>query len=189
MSSDSEVEYTLTQLSQVHVFKIPARKSAEGYRAADWPKDPSWSGKLRITAKGRFATIILYDDKNPAFCVCKVVDNTCVEKVLDSGRYFVLKITKLANGVERHAFVGIAFNERNDSFDFNVALSEFQAQLEREDQAAKQGITSVIEPLTDMSLKDGQKIKIKIVSVVRTGTVGERRLLLCESNCSFIWSI
>ena len=41
--------------------------------------------------------------------------------VTDSGRYFVLKITN-ANG--QHAFIGMAFNERNDAFDFNVALQE-----------------------------------------------------------------
>lgn len=39
----------------------------------------------------------------------------------DSGRYFVLKIV---NEQGRHAFIGIAFNERNDAFDFNVALQE-----------------------------------------------------------------
>ncbi len=41
--------------------------------------------------------------------------------VTDSGRYFVLKIV---NDQGRHAFIGIAFNERNDAFDFNVALQE-----------------------------------------------------------------
>jgi hypothetical protein len=38
-------------------------------------------------------------------------------------RYFVLKIQ---NAQGKHAFIGIAFNERNDAFDFNVALSEFK---------------------------------------------------------------
>ncbi len=89
-----------------------------------------------------------------------MTDESCVEKVLDSGRYFVLKIT---NAQGRHAFIGIGFNERNDSFDFNVALSEFRSQLEREDQAAK-GVPSTIAPLMDMSLKEGEKIKITIVS-------------------------
>jgi adaptin ear-binding coat-associated protein 1/2 len=155
---DDEVAYTLTQLPQVHVFKIPARKSSEGYRAADWPKEPSWTGKLRVVGKGKIASIILYDDKNPSFAVCKVTDDTCIEKTLDSGRYFVLKIT---NAQGRHAFIGIAFNERNDSFDFNVALSEFRSQVEREEQAEK-GVGSIAAPMMDLKLKEGEKIKIKI---------------------------
>jgi hypothetical protein len=79
--------------------------------------------------------------------------------VLDSGRYFVLKIT---NAQGRHAFIGIAFNERNDSFDFNVALSEFKSQVQREDQASK-NVDVPVAAMKDMSLKEGEKIKIKIV--------------------------
>ena len=45
--------------------------------------------------------------------------------MLDSGRYFVLRIT---NDKGRHAFIGICFNERNDAFDFNVALAEFKVR-------------------------------------------------------------
>ena len=35
---DYEVERTLCQLPSVHVFKVPVRMTAEGHRAADWPK-------------------------------------------------------------------------------------------------------------------------------------------------------
>lgn len=67
--------------------------------------------------------------------LCKIVnDDSAVERTLDSGRYFVLKI---ANDKGQHAFIGIAFNERNDAFDFNIALSEFKAECERETQAKK----------------------------------------------------
>jgi adaptin ear-binding coat-associated protein 1/2 len=44
-------------------------------------------------------------------------------QVRDSSRYFVLKIES-PDG--RHAFIGLAFNDRNASFDFNVAMQEFQ---------------------------------------------------------------
>eukprot|EP01038_Epipyxis_sp_PR26KG_P004613 gene4613-6490_t len=153
-----EVERTLCQLPQVHVFKIPARKSADGYRASDWPKDPTWSGKLKIVSKGRTAAIILMDDKNQTFAICPVTDDAAVERTLDSGRYFVLRIK---NAQDRHAFIGIAFNERNDAFDFNVALAEFKSECEREDQASK--LSEVpIGPMKDLSLKDGEKIKIKV---------------------------
>lgn len=40
------------------------------FSAADWPTDPVWSGKLKIVAKGRDATIILHDDKGAVFAKC-----------------------------------------------------------------------------------------------------------------------
>lgn len=133
----------------------------EGHRASDWPKDPTWTGKLKIVAKGNLLAIILMDANNNVFAVCKVTDDAAVERTLDSGRYFVLRIT---NEQGRHAFIGIAFNERNDAFDFNVALSEFKSELEREELANKLSSDVPVGPMKDMSLKEGEKIKIKIVS-------------------------
>ena len=55
-----------------------------------------WTGKLKITSKGKTAFITLFDDKNPSFAVCIVNDDSAVERTLDSGRYFVLRITNNA---------------------------------------------------------------------------------------------
>jgi len=154
-----EAERTLCQLPHVHVFRIPVRKSADGHRASDWPKDPTWTGKLKIVAKGKVAAVVLLDANNQVFAVCKVTDDAAVERTLDSGRYFVLRIT---NDQGRHAFIGIAFNERNDAFDFNVALSEFKNELEREELANKMSHDVPVGPMKDLSLKEGEKIKIKI---------------------------
>jgi hypothetical protein len=117
---------------------------------------------MKIVAKGRTAAIFLLDDKNNVFAVCKVTDDTAVERTLDSGRYFVLRII---NPQGRHAFIGIAFNERNDAFDFNVALSEFRNELEREEKAKKQFSDMYSHVPVDMTLKSGEKIKIKLVSI------------------------
>ena len=81
-----------------------------------------------------------------------------MEKTLDSGRYFVLKIQ---NAQGRHAFIGIAFNERNDAFDFNVALQNHQLECAREDKAAAEPAISSA-PLRDLSIKVGEKITVKI---------------------------
>ena len=81
--------------------------------------DPMWSGKLRVIAKGDQAAILLIGNDNSPFGTCPVTDDGAVERTLDSGRYFVLRIQ---NAQGRHAFIGIAFNERNDAFDFNVAI-------------------------------------------------------------------
>lgn len=47
---------------------------------------------------------------------------------VDSGRYFILRIQ---NAQGKHAYIGIAFNERNDAFDFNVALQEHKRYMAR----------------------------------------------------------
>ena len=122
---------------------------------------------MKIISRGRVCSIVLIDNENKIFAVCYASEDGAVERTLDSGRYFVLRIT---NQQGRHAFIGIAFNERNDAFDFNVTLSEFKNEIEREDQANKLTLESssssstIVQPLKDMSLKDGEKIKIKLTS-------------------------
>jgi hypothetical protein len=122
---------------------------------------------VKIISRGRVCSIVLIDNENKIFAVCYASEDGAVERTLDSGRYFVLRIT---NQQGRHAFIGIAFNERNDAFDFNVTLSEFKNEIEREDQANKLTLESsssssaILQPLKDMSLKDGEKIKIKLTS-------------------------
>lgn len=164
MTEEDEYERTLLQLPSVHVFKIPMRKSAEGHRASDWPKEPTWTGKLRVIAKGKMAAIILLDaHTNQTFAVCPVSDEAAVERTLDSGRYFVLRIQ---NAQGKHAFIGIAFNERNDAFDFNVALQEHKESKAREERASTgifDSFESTSEPtLQDLSIKVGEKITINI---------------------------
>lgn len=156
MSDD--VERTLCQLPSCYVYKAPPRTSAEGYRASNFPKDHMWTGKLKIVAKGREASIFLIDENNAVFAASPVTEGS-VERTVDSGRYFILKIV---NPLGKHAYIGLAFNERNDAFDFNVALQEHKAECEREDQAAA-GITSALSsPMRDLSLKAGEKIKINV---------------------------
>jgi len=156
MSED--YERTLLQLPSVLAFKIPPRKTAGGHKAADWPTQAAWTGKLKIVSRGKLAVIILHDDKNQTFAMCLVNEETAVERTTDSGRYFVLRIQ---NAQGKYAFIGIAFNERNDAFDFNVALSEHKSQLERENESHKLAEDSASKAL-NLSMKEGEKITIKL---------------------------
>ena len=95
--------------------------------------------------------------KGSIFAVCPVKDGA-IDRCVDSSRYFVLRIEN-ANG--RHMWIGVAFNERNDAFDFNTALED--ARREREMEAnpivAEQG------PAKDYSMKEGDKIHINVNKV------------------------
>jgi len=114
---------------------------------------------VKIIAKGKLAVILLLDSADKTFAICPVTDDAAVERTLDSGRYFVLRIQ---NAQKQKAFIGIAFNERNDAFDFNVALSDFKSECERDDMASRGELEGPKGPARDFSLKEGEKIKINI---------------------------
>jgi len=47
-------ESTLLTKTECLVYRLPPRRTVRGYRAADWGLDkPSWTGRMRVTAKGR----------------------------------------------------------------------------------------------------------------------------------------
>ncbi|CAM9313721.1 unnamed protein product [Choristocarpus tenellus] len=125
-----------------------------------------WTGRLRVVQRGMEAAVMLIDRRDgKLFAICQV-EKGAVERVPDSSRYFVIKI-KNAQG--RHAFVGLAFNDRNEAFDFNVALQEFNKDLERDiilEQQHQKEESDSAGPTMDFSLKQGEKIKIAIGSKV-----------------------
>ncbi|KAL7837029.1 hypothetical protein SRHO_G00267400 [Serrasalmus rhombeus] len=132
--ADDTYESVLCVKPEVHVYRIPPRATNRGYRtpmdahragASEWKLDePAWSGRMKITAKAKIAYIKL-EDKNTgelfAQAPVEQYPGSAVEAVTDSSRYFVIRID---DGNGRHAFIGIGFADRGDSFDFNVALQD-----------------------------------------------------------------
>ena len=106
--------------------------------------------------------------KGTIFAVCPVQEGvTAVERCVDSSRYFVLRIE---NESGRHMFIGLAFNERNDAFDFNTALQDASKERDFEKNAGVNGngVNGVNGGLPslgankDYSLKEGEKITVSM---------------------------
>lgn len=166
MAEDNSYESILCVKPEVHVYRIPPRASNRGYRAADWKLDePAWSGRMKITAKGKMAFIKL-EDKNTgelfAQAPVEQYPGVAVEAVTDSSRYFVIRID---DGNGRHAFIGVGFADRGDSFDFNVALQDHFKWVKQEGELAKLEASQSNAPKLDLSFKEGQTIKISIGNI------------------------
>lgn len=152
------VERVRCTIPDAHVFKLPTRQTAGGWRGADWDQEV-WQGTLKVVERGDLTVILLVDRANGSiFAVCPVKDGA-VDRCIDSSRYFVLRVENASTG--RHMFIGMAFNERNDAFDFNTALEDSR----REREAAKNPVKVDYGPPKDYSMKEGQKIHINVNKV------------------------
>lgn len=161
----ADYESVLCVKNEVFVYNIPPRQSNRGYRAADWKLDsPDFTVRMRIVAKGRNVTIKLEDKTSGelfAQCPVEAYPGVAVEAVMDSSRYFVLKLTGDGG---RAAFVGIGFQDRADSFDLNVALQDHFRWIHKEQEIATSAAQPDNTPKLDLGFKAGQTIKLNIAS-------------------------
>ncbi|XP_050022836.1 NECAP-like protein CG9132 isoform X1 [Dermacentor andersoni] len=157
-----DYESVLLVKNEVFVYKIPPRTTNRGYRAADWKLDaPEWKGRMRLVTKGKECFLKLEDKiSGELFAKCPIdkYPGIAVEAVMDSSRYFVIRLQD-DNG--RAAFIGIGFADRGDSFDLNVALQDHFKWLEKSEELEK-GATDPSQPHLDLSFKEGQTIKINM---------------------------
>ncbi|KDO33663.1 hypothetical protein SPRG_19275 [Saprolegnia parasitica CBS 223.65] len=153
--ADESIERVLTVINQCFAFAIPPQSSAAGHRADSWPKDPVWTGRLVISVVNDVTQVQLRDPKTGGlFAACPILkDGT------PSQPDFVLRIVDAKSG--RHAFIGIAFEDRNDAFDFNVAIDDHQNEIKREENAIAEASAKPAIAV-DYALKQGQTIKIKL---------------------------
>jgi len=128
--SDFEFEKIVCQSTSVHVFKIPPRTTAGGYRASEWTEEV-WEGRLQVITKGAKLDVVLKDRNTGAeFARSPYSDSGAVEKAADSSRYFVLRC--INPKTQQKAFIGLAFNERSDAFEFMAAIQDFEKQQKQE---------------------------------------------------------
>lgn len=170
-------EHTLLVVREVSVFKIPPRTTSGGYKCGEWLQtDKIWTGRLRVVSCGDRCEIRLEDPgSGDLFAACFVLPGqreSAVETVLDSSRYFVLRIE---DGRGKHAFVGLGFGERNEAFDFNVALSDHEKYVKREQDKETGGEEADdgqidIHPAVNRRLKEGETIRINVKNKPSTGS-------------------
>jgi len=154
---NKSIERNLCVIKKVFAFRIPPSTSAMGYRAADWPQQPIWTGRLRVCSRDERLTILLeHTDQDGCYAVCPVTSNKVVEPATDSSRYFVLR---LDDGKGHHAFIGLGFQNREEAFDFKVALQDFENEQHAPD-SAKEMLDAT--PAADLSLPDGATITVNI---------------------------
>ncbi|PKK24096.1 NECAP endocytosis associated 2 [Columba livia] len=137
---------------------------------------PAWSGRLRITAKGKVAFIKLEDKTSGELFAQAPVEQfpgIAVESVTDSSRYFVIRIE---DGNGRRAFIGVGFVDRGDAFDFNVALQDHFKWVRQQSELARQAENPEQGPKLDLGFKEGQTIKLNIANMKKKeGVTGNTR--------------
>lgn len=113
-----------------------------------------------MTTSGKKLNVKLEDKTNGqlfANCPVDAYPGVAIEPVSDSSRYFVLRII---HDDGRHAFIGVGFGDRSDSFDMNVALQDHFKWVKNEEQIEKEKIEP--KPQLDLGFKEGETIKINM---------------------------
>lgn len=103
-----------------------------------------------------------------------------IQKCVDSSRGFAIR---LQNPNGKYAWVGLAFRDRNDAFDFNVCFSDYEQKIELETNPNK--FAKEFENMQDFSIKGGQKI---LLSFGETKNDNKDQASKPKANLRFIYN-
>lgn len=101
---------------------MPPLSTTKGYYLDDW-KDMIWEGGVKVTEKNRVIRISFVDKHGKVFGETKVPENykDAIVKTTDSSRGYAVRLENPKGG---YVWVGVAFRDRNDAFDFGVAFQD-----------------------------------------------------------------
>ena len=88
-----------------------------------------------------------------------------VEAVIDSSRFFVLRIEDMVAKSGRYAFIGLGFRERSEAYDFQAALYDHVKYINKKKEAAEMEHEYQSKPQVDYSLKEGETIRLDMKPV------------------------
>lgn len=162
------IELVLFQVSECYVYLIPPRKSAASYRADEWNVNKwAWEGTLKVISRGEECIIRLADKTTGdlyARAFLRDGEQHPVEPVIDSSRYFVLRVEENLGGRLRHAFIGIGFRERTEAYDFQAALHDHMKYLNKKKTAEEMEQQYQNTSSVDYSLKEGETLVLQLKS-------------------------
>ncbi|KAI3700967.1 hypothetical protein L2E82_45608 [Cichorium intybus] len=121
-------------------------------QADEWDMNKwAWEGTMKVVSKGE-ECIIRLEDKATGELYARAFlrdgEPHPVEPVIDSSRYFVLRVEENIGGRLRHAFIGIGFRERPQAYDFQAALHDhMKGILANYSQASKEQLADFISSL------------------------------------------
>ncbi|XP_011098030.1 uncharacterized protein LOC105176814 [Sesamum indicum] len=163
---EEALELVLFHVSECYVYLIPPRKTAASYRADEWNVNKwAWEGTLKVVTKGEECIIRLEDKKTGelyARAFLREGEPHPVEPVIDSSRYFVLRVEENIGGRLRHAFIGIGFRERTEAYDFQAALHDHMKYLNKKKTAEEMEQHFQKTSSVDYSLKDGETLVLQL---------------------------
>ncbi|KAK6134363.1 hypothetical protein DH2020_031904 [Rehmannia glutinosa] len=157
------------------ILQIPPRKSAASYRADEWNVNKwSWEGTLKVVSKGVECIIRLEDKKTGelyARAFLRDGEPHPVEPVIDSSRYFVLRVEENIGGRLRHAFIGVGFRERTEAYDFQAALHDHMKYLNKKKTAEEMEQQYQQTSSFDYSLKEGETLVLQLKNQKGGGSI------------------
>lgn len=157
---------TASELVFVLCMQIPPRKSAASYRADEWDVNKwAWEGALKVVSKGEECIIKLVDKTTgELYAQAFLRDGELhpVEAVIDSSRYFVLRVEENIGGRVRHAFIGLGFRERTEAYDVQAALHDHMKYLNKKKTAEEMEQHFQNTSSVDYSLKEGETIVLQL---------------------------
>uniref|UniRef100_A0A0D9V2W3 NECAP PHear domain-containing protein n=1 Tax=Leersia perrieri TaxID=77586 RepID=A0A0D9V2W3_9ORYZ len=163
---EAPLELVLFQVAECYVYLIPPRKTAASYRADEWNVNKwAWEGTLKVISKGE-ECIIRLEDKNSGELYARAFlregEPHPVEPVIDSSRYFVLRVEENIDGRQRHAFIGLGFRERHEAYDFQAALHDHMKYLNKKKTAEEMVQHYEKASSVDYSLKEGETLVLQL---------------------------
>lgn len=157
--------------------------SSYGHRADTWDVD-KWFKALAVKVFSIDDDLVVRlcdQTTDELFAECPLPNDgtpltTAVQAVVDSSRYFVLRVVDRETG--NHAFLGIGFRDRNEASGFTAALDEYRQYLRRKQEAQQmraeyvgtgEDDASSSGPKHDYSLKPGQTLKLNLATGKKGG--------------------